>query len=231
MSHNLSLRCASCGAPLTVPPELKQFTCRYCGTEQQVVADGDVLYLRSSVRAIESSTERVASELALQRLREELTTLGYRLNSCKRELEEAERTVAVFTAPLPRTLTEPPTFSLSKYTGVKSAGSFLLIIFGFVFFLACAIATFSGVFARIVSSVLLFYVFFFWLLHGWRKFAKEAEEFPQLKASAEKSNLEIKAKYERTVQDLRKELSETETKIFRCNEAIDHHTNLVGGVS
>jgi ribosomal protein S27AE len=74
----LTLKCPNCGANLGIAPDMTQFACGYCGTEQVVQRRGGTVSLKPVTDAIEkvqAGTDRVAAELAIQRLQQELDTL------------------------------------------------------------------------------------------------------------------------------------------------------------
>jgi hypothetical protein len=74
----LRLACVSCGAPLEIGPELSTFACSYCGSQQRVERKGGVVALQkveTAIRAVQRGTDRTAAELALPRLRKELSEL------------------------------------------------------------------------------------------------------------------------------------------------------------
>ena len=66
----LSLRCASCGAPLKIRPYTEYFACAYCGSEQAVERFGGTVALKlvSAIEGVTTGTDKVAAELAIVRL-------------------------------------------------------------------------------------------------------------------------------------------------------------------
>lgn len=73
--RTLVLKCPSCGGKLEIASDMEQFACGYCGTEQVVVRRGGTVSLKPVVEAIErvqQGTDKVAAEMALKRLQEEL---------------------------------------------------------------------------------------------------------------------------------------------------------------
>lgn len=74
-----NMKCPNCGGSLEVGEDTTQFTCGYCGSEQFVERKGGMIQLRlleDSVVKIESNTNRMANELALERLKKELEVLS-----------------------------------------------------------------------------------------------------------------------------------------------------------
>lgn len=81
MAGTVRLDCASCGAPLEIGETARYVTCAHCGTSLSVIASGGAIWaeVREATSKIADNTgkaaqatERVADELALQRLEGEL---------------------------------------------------------------------------------------------------------------------------------------------------------------
>lgn len=76
----LSMKCASCSAPLDIRPETTEFVCVYCGSAQIVDRSGGTATLNLVVNAlgkVQQSTDRTASELALVRLKKTKKCIPY----------------------------------------------------------------------------------------------------------------------------------------------------------
>lgn len=74
----VNLRCTGCGAPLDITPDLDVFSCSYCGAQQAVHRSGGTVSLKpleAAISRVQQGTDRTAAELAIRRLREDLTTL------------------------------------------------------------------------------------------------------------------------------------------------------------
>lgn len=99
--RTVALRCASCGARLEISPDVDQFSCAYCGTEQCVVRSGGTIALKmigEAIARVESASDRTAAELALQRLSGKIADL-------EREKSQAmarwdQRAASAFSTPL-----------------------------------------------------------------------------------------------------------------------------------
>lgn len=76
--RTLALKCPSCGSGLEVSPDMERFACGYCGTEQMVQRRGGTVSLKlitAAISRVQTGTDKTAAELALVRLREELTNV------------------------------------------------------------------------------------------------------------------------------------------------------------
>lgn len=71
MAEYASIACPSCGGKLKPTDQHGHFVCIYCGTEQQVVRHGNTVTLEP----IADTLDKTASELALQRLRQQMPEL------------------------------------------------------------------------------------------------------------------------------------------------------------
>jgi hypothetical protein len=81
----IPMKCAGCGAQLEIGTDMDIFACGYCGTNQKVERKGGTVSLRlidDAIKQVQRGTDRTASELALGRLKQELTDA---------ELERARR--------------------------------------------------------------------------------------------------------------------------------------------
>jgi hypothetical protein len=76
------MKCASCGAALTISPSMERFCCGYCGTEQIVERFGGTVSLRiiaDAVTKVQIGTDKTAAELALVRLEKESNELNQKI--------------------------------------------------------------------------------------------------------------------------------------------------------
>jgi hypothetical protein len=70
----VSLKCSSCGAGLSIPPDIDHLACSFCGSEQIVNRVGGIITLKpdtDAIRQVQIGTDRTAAELALHRLGQE----------------------------------------------------------------------------------------------------------------------------------------------------------------
>lgn len=78
------MNCPQCGAELRIRLSVKQFACGTCGTGLKIETDGGIITLtvplRDSVQGINQSTAKIASEMALSRLKQEHSAEVERLN-------------------------------------------------------------------------------------------------------------------------------------------------------
>jgi DNA-directed RNA polymerase subunit RPC12/RpoP len=71
----VTLECPRCGAPLEVTPEVDHCTCGFCGAREIVRRRGSMVFLKpldELVGRIQSPAARIASDLALERLTQDL---------------------------------------------------------------------------------------------------------------------------------------------------------------
>lgn len=88
MPDFIEMTCKSCGGKLQITPEIEDFACMYCGTEFRVKREGGVINLSPLVEEVKKASkfsERTATELAIARLREDISELKEKI-----ELEEDE---------------------------------------------------------------------------------------------------------------------------------------------
>ena len=81
MADFVTLSCPSCGGKLQVTPDLDRFACAHCGNEHVVRRGGGVVSLAPIVEGIDkvrAGVDKTASELAIQRLKEEIPVLRHR---------------------------------------------------------------------------------------------------------------------------------------------------------
>ena len=81
------LDCPPCAADLVIRPGVRQFACAHCGTGIKVEISGGIISpsvpVRDSVQGINQSAEKIAAEMAITRLREELRQEVVRLNTLR----------------------------------------------------------------------------------------------------------------------------------------------------
>ena len=86
--RTISLKCTGCGASLDITPDLQVFSCGYCGARQLVRRSGGTVSLKSveeAVSRVQHGTDRTAAELAVRRLREELTATDAALKQARND--------------------------------------------------------------------------------------------------------------------------------------------------
>ncbi|MCX6055878.1 MAG: zinc ribbon domain-containing protein [Chloroflexi bacterium] len=74
MSIFVTLTCPSCGAKLQIGNELERFACAHCGNEHMVKREGgliSIIPILEHLQKVELSVDKTASELAIQRIKEE----------------------------------------------------------------------------------------------------------------------------------------------------------------
>ena len=82
----ITLSCPNCGARLEITKDVDRFACAYCGMEHLVHRGGTVVSLTPAVedlRSVKDGIDKTAAELAIKRLREELTELQARGDALK----------------------------------------------------------------------------------------------------------------------------------------------------
>lgn len=93
MDDFITLTCKSCGGKLQITPEIDDFACMYCGTEYRVKREGGIVALTPIVEELKKvsvSTDKTASELAIVRLKEEISTSYKNLNENNELYEKLE---------------------------------------------------------------------------------------------------------------------------------------------
>jgi hypothetical protein len=86
MAEFVTLSCPSCGAKLKIENNLKLFACSHCGNEHMVKRTEGVISLAPVVeqlKGVKTGVDKTASELAIQRLRNEIQDLEQQKNGIK----------------------------------------------------------------------------------------------------------------------------------------------------
>jgi hypothetical protein len=75
MTQFLALTCLKCGGKLQIRDDKTEFTCPYCGTPHLNNQDGMISLVRieKSLKNVEKGVDKTAAELAIRRLKEELS--------------------------------------------------------------------------------------------------------------------------------------------------------------
>ena len=74
----VNLNCLNCGAKLKITDNIFEFACQYCGATQIVERTGGIValkFLSDKLDRVQSSVDRTAAELKIQRLKNELEEL------------------------------------------------------------------------------------------------------------------------------------------------------------
>lgn len=78
MADFVTLTCPSCGGKLTITNDIERFACAHCGNEHVVNRSGYVVSLAPVVdelKKVQAGVDKTASELAIQRLTQEIEEL------------------------------------------------------------------------------------------------------------------------------------------------------------
>ena len=90
MADFITMTCKSCGGKLQITPEIDDFACMYCGTEFKVNRAGGLISLNplaEDIKKVSISTDKTASELAIIRLKEDVSKLELDLIEDQKSLD------------------------------------------------------------------------------------------------------------------------------------------------
>jgi hypothetical protein len=79
MADYITLSCPSCGHKLQITEDLDRFACSACGNEHIVNRSGGIVSLKpviESIQRLQVGVDKTAAELAIVRLRNEISQLG-----------------------------------------------------------------------------------------------------------------------------------------------------------
>jgi hypothetical protein len=133
MSDFITLSCPSCGAKLSITPDIDRFACSHCGQEHIIKRGGGIVSLSPVVGAINqvgAGVDRVAAELSTARLHREINEL------------QKEKDDLIEEDPEPKTkdryIVSLVFGALILFYGIgsKSDNSFCFILFGVILTLA-----------------------------------------------------------------------------------------------
>lgn len=86
MSDFITLSCPKCGGGLQITKDIDRFTCAYCGQEQIVRRGAGTITLEpvaENIKAIREVTGRTASELAIVRIKGEISEVREQIKTFK----------------------------------------------------------------------------------------------------------------------------------------------------
>ncbi len=89
MPDSITLTCISCGIKLEIPNDIERFACGNCGVEQIVKRTGSIVSLApvsGGLAPIRVAVDKTASELAIQRLKDEIRNLDSQIRSIRFDL-------------------------------------------------------------------------------------------------------------------------------------------------
>jgi hypothetical protein len=89
MPDSITLTCISCGIKLEIPNDIERFACGNCGVEQIVKRTGSIVSLApvsEGLTQIRVGVDKTASELAIQRLKDEIRNLDSQIRSIRFDL-------------------------------------------------------------------------------------------------------------------------------------------------
>jgi hypothetical protein len=92
MDKAIAMGCPNCGAGLEITSDLETFACAYCGSTIKVTRHGGTVslnQLEQAINGIKTSTDRIAAELALERLGGELCEVTSEIITAESDLEKA----------------------------------------------------------------------------------------------------------------------------------------------
>jgi hypothetical protein len=92
MDKAIAMECPNCGAGLEITSDLETFACSYCGSTIKVTRHGGAVSLKQieqAINGIKTSADRIAAELALNRLNGELGEVTSEIFIAEADLENA----------------------------------------------------------------------------------------------------------------------------------------------
>jgi DNA repair exonuclease SbcCD ATPase subunit len=94
MKDFVTLTCPSCGGKLQITSDVERFACANCGNEHLVQRSGGIIALIplvAGLRKVQDGVDRTASELAIKRLREEISSLEPEIQDLVDEVDEVNK--------------------------------------------------------------------------------------------------------------------------------------------
>jgi hypothetical protein len=92
MDKAIAMGCPNCGACLEITSDVETFACAYCGSTINVTRHGGTVSLKQleqAINGIKTSTDRIAAELALKRLGDELGEVTSEILTAELNVEKA----------------------------------------------------------------------------------------------------------------------------------------------
>jgi len=99
MKDFVILTCPSCGGKLQITSDIERFVCANCGNEHLVQRSGGIISLVplvAELRKVRDGVDKTASELAIKRLREEISVLEPELEDLLDEVDEVNELYRLF---------------------------------------------------------------------------------------------------------------------------------------
>jgi DNA-directed RNA polymerase subunit RPC12/RpoP len=95
----IALKCPNCGGRLEISSQMSNFACAYCGASVMVQRRGGTvsLSLSEAIERVQAGTDKTAAELALRRLKGELSEADAEITATERSISAgvAEREAAI----------------------------------------------------------------------------------------------------------------------------------------
>ena len=206
MSDFISLSCKSCGAKLDITEDIDRFACSYCGVEQIVNRSGGLVALNivaEDISHIRGGVDRTTSELAISRLKQEISVLEDEMTTKRFALIKARKEYKV---------------------PVKSkTGTTLMIVSSVIILLMISlIALFGGdnvvtIFCAPIFIGLGVIVFF----AGFAENRRETHKYEDRWAKYKNAEIEMK--------DLPNSIADLEKEIVQKQKLLQQHEDMVRG--
>jgi predicted RNase H-like nuclease (RuvC/YqgF family) len=98
MEDFVTLSCPSCGGKLQITNNVERFACASCGNEHLVLRKGGIISLLplvAGLRKVQEGVDKTASELAIKRLREEISVLEPEIQELLDEVAEVNELLKI----------------------------------------------------------------------------------------------------------------------------------------
>ncbi len=95
----VTLTCPTCGGKLKITSDINRFACGHCGNEHIVKREGGLVAIAPVIEGLNDvriGVDKTASELAINRLRQELRELDYTYALLEQELNDLEALSSFF---------------------------------------------------------------------------------------------------------------------------------------
>lgn len=93
MNDFITLTCPNCGGQLQITEDIERFACAHCGTEHVVNRAGGIVSLKpvmDELKEVQRGTDRTASELAINRIANEIEMIEEELGYLRAEKTRIE---------------------------------------------------------------------------------------------------------------------------------------------
>jgi hypothetical protein len=233
----ISLTCPSCGGKLQITNDIERFACGHCGNEHIVRRGGGIISLSPVIEqltSVKAGVDKTASELAIQRLNDEIIILNNKKADIQRnyiverqkELQLYEQKILEF-----ESIKKDKRIADANLKALGVMSTIAILIFGISFFLGFTGSKQQGDTTMGLSTIVITIIFIAIGVGEFNKRRKIMERLEQFKPNVQAMSGQMERKIAALTLLHDNELEKLNSELSILNIQLSHHRSTVMNIN